>query len=356
MEPNDKVTIERWVSPTSNQMDTPSVNEPLKSDEKLRPARFADYPGQKQAKANLMVYVEAAKRRKQPLDHVLLHGPPGLGKTTLAQILANELGVSFHLTSGPAIDKPGDLAGILAGLEAGSLLFIDEIHRLSIAVEEVLYSAMEDFAIDVVVGQGPTARSVRMPIASFTLVGATTRIASMSAPFLSRFGIQERLEFYDDDSLSDILNRSARILDIDLVESGAISLARRSRGTPRVANRLLRRIRDFAEFEANFAEKPAVTADIVDLALKRLEIDHLGLDRMDRLILSTIHERYQGGPVGLETLAATLGEDRDTLESVYEPFLVFKGLIARGQRGRSLTDIGYKHIGAAKPNKDSALE
>jgi Holliday junction DNA helicase RuvB len=340
---NNEIIIERWISPSTTVHDQ-SPNVTLKIEERLRPAKFSEYPGQKHAKSNLEVYVKAAKNRKQPLDHVLLHGPPGLGKTTLANILANELEVPFHLTSGPAIEKPGDLAGILAGIEPGALLFIDEIHRLSIAVEEVLYTAMEDFSIDVVVGQGPTARTVRMPLQPFTLVGATTRIASMSSPFLSRFGIQERLDFYDDDALVTILQRSARILDIELSNTGAALLAQRSRGTPRVANRLLKRVRDFAEFENHFTGKPTINEDLVDLALNKLDIDHLGLDRMDRAILDAIEDRYNGGPVGIETLAATLGEDKNTLEEVYEPFLVYKGLVCRGPRGRSLTDKGRRHL------------
>ena len=286
------------------------------------------------------MYVKAALRRDTPLDHVLLHGPPGLGKTTLAHIVANELGVPFYSTSGPSIDKPGDLAGMLAGLEEGALLFIDEIHRLSIQVEEVLYSAMEDFVIDVVVGQGTSARSVRMPIAPFTLVGATTKLSNLSRPLISRFGIQERLEFYDSGSLVKIIKRSAEILDIEMDDEGALQVAKCSRGTPRIANRLLKRVWDFAEVEGN----SVVNTDIAKSALSRLEIDEFGLDRTDREILQILIERYNGGPVGIETLAVTLGEERSTLEDVYEPFLVHQGYLARGPRGRFVTEKGLNHM------------
>jgi Holliday junction DNA helicase RuvB len=306
----------------------------------IRPDRFDDYPGQEHATDNLKVYVEAAKMRGAPLDHVLLHGPPGLGKTTLAQIIAKELGAPFYHASGPALDRPGDLVGIMAGLESGALIFIDEIHRLPIHVEEILYSAMEDFQLDIVVGQGPTARSVRMPVSPFTLVGATTRVASLSRPLLSRFGIQERLEYYEELPLSQILSRSAKIMGIELREQGARALAMRSRGTPRIANRLLRRVRDFVEVGG----KTEIDDYDVDDALKRLDIDYMGLDRTDQSLLKIISERYRGGPVGIETLAVTLGEDRSTLEEVYEPFLIHKGLLVRGPRGRSLTPRGIDYI------------
>lgn len=306
----------------------------------IRPKTFADYPGQQAAKENLKIFVKAALKRGKPLDHVLLHGPPGLGKTTLAHIVANELAVPFFTTSGPSIDKPGDLAGILAGLEAGSLLFIDEIHRLTVQVEEVLYGAMEDFAIDIVVGQGPTARSVKMDIAPFTLVGATTKLSSLSRPFLSRFGIQERLMFYDIASLTEILQRSTRVLGIILSDSGALEIAKRSRGTPRIANRLLRRAWDFAEVK----DIDEIDLETVQEALSRLDIDSGGLDRIDREILTIIQERYKGGPVGIEAIAITLGEERATIEDVYEPFLVYQGFLSRGPRGRSLTDLGRTHL------------
>ena len=306
----------------------------------IRPKTFADYPGQQAAKENLKVFVKAALKRGKPLDHVLLHGPPGLGKTTLAHIVANELEVPFFTTSGPSIDKPGDLAGILAGLDAGSLLFIDEIHRLTIQVEEVLYGAMEDFAIDIVVGQGPTARSVKMEIAPFTLVGATTKLSSLSRPFLSRFGIQERLMFYDIQSLTEIIHRSTSVLGIKISSSGAVEIAKRSRGTPRIANRLLRRAWDFAEVK----DVKKIDLLTVQEALSRLDIDSGGLDRIDREILNIIKERYRGGPVGIEAIAITLGEERATIEDVYEPFLVYQGFLSRGPRGRSLTDLGRTHL------------
>jgi holliday junction DNA helicase RuvB len=309
-------------------------------DVALRPTRFDDYPGQERAKSNLKVYIQAALKRDQSLDHIILHGPPGLGKTTLAKIVAHELGASFYQTSGPSIDKPGDLAGILAGLEPKSVLFIDEIHRLSIAVEEVLYSAMEDFNVDILVGQGPTARTIKMPLSPFTLIGATTRVSMISRPLMSRFGIQERLEFYDVDSLMAILRRSASLWEIPLSEDAARELARRSRGTPRIANRLLRRARDFADFEA----KAELSKDIVEHTLARLDIDQMGLDGMDRKILEMIRDRYDGGPVGLETLAATVGEEKSTIEEVYEPFLMHQGFLTRGPRGRELSPIGRKHL------------
>jgi Holliday junction DNA helicase RuvB len=306
----------------------------------IRPTKFADYPGQEGVKKNLEVYVTASLKRAKPMDHVILHGAPGLGKTTLANIIANELGVPFVATSGPAIDKSGDLAGILTGLEPGSLLFIDEIHRLNIKVEEVLYSAMEDFSIDIIIGQGAAARSVRMDIAPFTLVGATTRLSLLSRPLLGRFGIQERLEFYDAPSLTKILFRTADILGFKLSNEAALEIAHRSRGTPRLANRLLRRVADFADVE-NLRE---ISRKVADLALVRQGIDASGLDRVDRRILSTMLEQYEGGPVGIETLAATLNEDRDTIEDVYEPYLVYRGFIARTPRGRSLTSQGLNYV------------
>ncbi|MFY7927890.1 MAG: Holliday junction branch migration DNA helicase RuvB, partial [Oligoflexus sp.] len=270
----------------------------------------------------------------------IFHGPPGLGKTTLAKIVAQELGAPFYQTSGPSIDKPGDLAGILAGLEPSGVLFIDEIHRLPITVEEILYSAMEDFCVDILVGQGPTARTVRMPINPFTLIGATTRMASLSAPLLSRFGIQEHLEFYTPEALSQILLRSARLWQVELAEDGAMELARRSRGTPRIANRLLRRVRDFADFHG----VSCLHRDIVDLTLTRLHIDAAGLDKMDRRILRILRDRYNGGPVGIEALSATIGDERTTIEDVYEPYLMHQGFIRRGPRGRELTALALQHL------------
>jgi Holliday junction DNA helicase RuvB len=328
-----KMRIDRIMSDQPTEPD-------LLVEPSLRPTNFDEYPGQAKVKDNLKVYINASLKRGQSMDHVLLHGPPGLGKTSLAMIIAHELGVPFHQTSGPSIDKPGDLAGILAGLEPRSVLFIDEIHRLSIAVEEVLYSAMEDFNIDILVGQGPTARTIKMPLNPFTLIGATTRVSLLSSPFISRFGIQERLEYYDTDSLAQILKRSASLWHIPISEDGAVELASRSRGTPRIANRLLRRARDFADFK----NLKTLDREVVDLTLTRLDIDKNGLDRMDRKILQVIAERYDGGPVGLDTLAATVGEEKATIEEVYEPFLVHQGFLIRGPRGRELSMLGRNHI------------
>ncbi len=333
------VRIERFVS-----SEPQAIDEVTNVEQRLRPSSFKDYPGQTFVKENLETYVQAAKARERCLDHVILHGPPGLGKTTLAHIIARELDVPFHQTSGPSIEKPGDLAGILAGIEKNSLLFIDEIHRLNIQVEEVLYSAMEDFCIDIIIGQGQTARTIRMPLQPFTLVGATTRLSSLSRPFLSRFGIHEKLDYYDEESLRYILHRSAQVLGIDLSDKGAFELACRSRGTPRIANRLLRRVWDFAQVSG----KTIVDQEIVDFALLRLDIDHYGLDRTDREILRTIAVRYAGGPVGIDTLAATLGEERSTIEEVYEPYLVHKGFVKRGPRGRSLTPLAFSHLESLK--------
>ena len=306
----------------------------------IRPTRFADYPGQDDVKNNLSVYVTAALKRSQPLDHVILHGAPGLGKTTLANIIANELKVPFVATSGPAVDKPGDIAGLLTGLEPGALLFIDEIHRLNIKVEEVLYSAMEDFSIDIIIGQGASARSVRMDVAPFTLVGATTRLSLLSRPLLGRFGIQEKLEFYHPESLVQILFRSADILGFKLSQTAALEIATRSRGTPRLANRLLRRVADFADVK----DLQEIDREVANIALLRQGIDKTGLDRVDRRILQIMHSQYDGGPVGIDTLAATLNEDRDTIEDVYEPYLVYRGFIARTPRGRTLTEQAIRYL------------
>jgi Holliday junction DNA helicase RuvB len=328
--------VERYISPQESQTDgMQSYSYPS-----LRPSAFQDYPGQDKVKANLEVYVKAARLRGRPLDHVLLHGPPGLGKTTLAHILANELGVPIHTASGPTIERPGDLAGIVTALEPGAVLFIDEIHRLPLQIEEILYSAMEDFCLDIVLGQGPSARTRRIAIEPFTLVGATTKVSSLSRPLLSRFGIQERLDFYSVEALETIVARSAEILEIVMDRDGTTELVKRSRGTPRIANRLLKRVWDFAEV----AGLEVADRDLVQLALARLEIDGEGLDKTDREILRVIDERYNGGPVGIDALSVSLGEVRSTIEEVYEPFLVYKGFIGRSPRGRILSDKGRAHI------------
>ena len=331
--------IDRLISAQEHSTDKDNT-EAIHQNENLRPQKFIDYPGQEHVKENLQVYVQASQKRGSVLDHVILHGPPGLGKTTLAHILAQELGVPFYNTSGPSIDKAGDLAGILAGMEAGSLLFIDEIHRLSVQVEEVLYSAMEDFSMDVVVGQGPTARSVSIPVSPFTLVGATTRLSSLSRPFLSRFGIQEKLEYYHPESLKKIILRSADIMGLSIDLEAALALAKRSRGTPRIANRLLRRVSDFSFVE----NKSSIDQKTVEYALNRLDIDSEGLDRTDRSILNIIQNNYAGGPVGIETISVTLGEERATVEEVYEPFLVHMGFITRSPRGRSISIKGVEQL------------
>ena len=344
----EAVAVERLVLPEATDSD--QVVEQKRPQ--IRPLTFRDYPGQAQVKNNLEVYVKAARKLARTLDHVILHGPPGLGKTTLAHIVAAELDVPLITTSGPAVDKPADLAGILAGIEAGTILFIDEIHRLPIKVEEMLYSAMEDFCLDVLVGQGPTARTVRMPLPSFTLVGATTRLSLVSKPMLGRFGIQEKLVYYQPAELVEILQRSAAILDIPLEVQGAEEIARRSRGTPRLANRLLKRVWDFAVV----AGQPAIDQGLAARILEDQGIDGQGLDRTDKEILETIASHYSGGPVGIDALASSLHHDRGTIEDVYEPFLVHQGFLARGPRGRFLTDKGRRHTNFLGENRKSLFE
>ena len=317
----------------------------------LRPRYFREYIGQRKAKDNLAVFIEAAKLRDEALDHVLLYGPPGLGKTTLAGIIANELGVNFRVTSGPAIERAGDLASLLTNLNDRDLLFIDEIHRLSRSVEEVLYSAMEDYAIDIIIGKGPGARSVRMELPRFTLVGATTRAGALAAPLRDRFGIVNRLEYYRQDELELILRRASDILDIHLDPKGGEEIARRSRGTPRIANRLLKRVRDFAQVLGD----GVITEDIADSALGRLDIDKLGLDRIDRRVLQAIIDKFEGGPVGIDTIAAAVSEERETIEDVYEPYLMQLGLLARTPRGRVVTPGAYEHLGRRQPGKSDSL-
>jgi Holliday junction DNA helicase RuvB len=310
----------------------------------IRPAQFTEFQGQKQVLENLMVFVHAAKGRGEALDHVLLHGPPGLGKTTLSHIIGNEMGVNVCVTSGPVIDKPGDLAGLLTNLEPHDVLFIDEIHRLSPVVEEYLYSAMEDYKIDIMIDSGPSARSVQISINPFTLVGATTRSGLLTAPLRSRFGINLRLQYYDAQTLGNIIKRSAFILDIPIEEDAAYEIASRSRGTPRIANLLLRRVRDFAQIKGD----GTITLPITQVALTALNVDKHGLDEMDNRILSTIIEKFKGGPVGLSTIATAVGEDAGTIEEVYEPFLIQEGYLMRTPRGREATDLAFTHLGKSR--------
>ena len=331
----------------SQNYDAPIVTTSLtpqdEGETSLRPRFLNDYVGQEKAKENLSVYIEAARRRSEPLDHVLLYGPPGLGKTTMAGVIANEMGTSIRVTSGPAIEKAGDLAALLTNLADGDVLFIDEIHRLDRAVEEILYPAMEDYSIDIIVGKGPSANSIRLDLPRFTLIGATTRAGQLSGPLRDRFGVQLRLELYTKDELTRIVKRSSALLGIEIDPAGAEEIASRSRGTPRIANRILRRVRDFAQVHYD----GVITREAADHALGKLEIDRLGLDAVDRRMLLAIIKNYGGGPVGLETLAATIGEEAVTLEDVYEPYLLQIGFLSRTPRGRCATHLAYEHLGIA---------
>jgi Holliday junction DNA helicase RuvB len=326
--------MDRVITPQKKEEDLPLEGS-------LRPRTLAEYIGQEKVKENLDVFITAARGRSEPLDHVLFHGFPGLGKTSLAAVISNELRVNLRSTSGPVIERPGDLAAILTNLEPGDVLFIDEIHRLNHIVEEILYPAMEDFKLDIIIGQGPSARTIKLDLPPFTLIGATTRAGLLSPPLRDRFGVSLRLEFYSTVELKSIILRSAKILGIIVDLEGAFEIARRSRGTPRVANRLLRRVRDYAEVRAN----GRISLQVADAALKMLDVDHKGFDGMDRKILSTIIEKYDGGPVGIETLAASVSEEKDTLEDVYEPFLIQEGFINKTPRGRLATRLAYEHLG-----------
>lgn len=327
---------------------TENLEEDVKIESHLRPQLLDDYIGQEKAKEILKVYITAARERGEALDHVLFYGPPGLGKTTLAGIIANEMHVNIKITSGPAIEKPGEMAAILNNLQEGDVLFVDEIHRLNRQVEEVLYPAMEDYAIDIMIGKGASARSIRLDLPKFTLVGATTRVGMLTAPLRDRFGVIHRLEFYTVEELKRIIARSAKVLDVGIDDAGAAALARRSRGTPRLANRLLKRVRDFAQVKYD----GYITEDVANYALDLLDVDKCGLDQTDRTLLMTIIERFDGGPVGLDTLAASLSEDSGTIEDVYEPYLLKNGFIQRTPRGRIVTDLAYAHLGILKQNHE----
>ena len=328
-------------------MTTENLEEDVRIENHLRPQLLEDYIGQTKAKEMLKIYIEAAKARGEALDHLLFYGPPGLGKTTLAGIIANEMNVNMKITSGPAIEKPGEMAAILNNLQEGDVLFVDEIHRLNRQVEEVLYPAMEDYAIDIMIGKGASARSIRLDLPKFTLVGATTRAGMLTAPLRDRFGVVTRMEYYTVEELKMIILRSAKVLEVGIDENGAYAMARRSRGTPRLANRLLKRVRDFAQVKYN----GYITEEVADYALDLLDVDRLGLDHVDRNLLTTMIEKFQGGPVGLDTLAAAIGEDAGTVEDVYEPYLLKNGFLQRTPRGRVVTDLAYTHLGFDK-NKE----
>ena len=327
---------------------TENLEEDIKIEGELRPLSLREYVGQVKTKQTLEIYIKAAKERGEPLDHVLFYGPPGLGKTTLAGIIANEMGVNMKVTSGPAIEKPGEMAAILNSLQENDVLFVDEIHRLNRQVEEVLYPAMEDYVIDIMIGKGAGARSIRLNLPKFTLVGATTRAGMLTAPLRDRFGVVNRLEFYTDEELKTIVLRSAKVLNVEIEEEGALELARRSRGTPRLANRLLKRVRDFAQVKYD----GVITKEVANYALDLLDVDKYGLDHIDRGILLTMIEKFQGGPVGLDTLAAAVSEDAGTLEDVYEPYLLKNGFIQRTPRGRVVTELAYRHLGIPSPLRE----